>query len=216
MRNRSECAVLLGSVALAATLLSGCEVNTHHHDGTNNDDVKISTPFGGMSVKTNDTAVQANVGVAVYPGAVLEKKLKKKSNGENEEDSNAADINMSFGSFHLGVKAVSYYTPDAAEKVLAFYRKDLARYGVVLYCRDHRPVGSPTVTQDGLTCSDEHHGKVNVDDDDEKTRDGELRAGSKQHQHIVSLSPEGSGTKIGLVMLDLPGHLGIEDDESRQ
>jgi hypothetical protein len=216
MKLQSGYALLLAPGALVAALLCGCEVNTHHHDGTNNDDVKISTPFGAMSVKTNDTATQANVGLSVYPGATLEKKLKKQSDGKTEEDSNAADINMSFGSFHLGVKAVSYFTPDSSDKVLNFYRKDLARYGVVLFCKDHHAVGTPTVTQDGLTCSDDHHNKISVDDDDAKQRDGELRAGSKQHQHIVAVDSEGSGTKIGLVMLDLPAHLGSGDDDSRQ
>jgi hypothetical protein len=41
-----------------------------------------------------------------------------------------------------------------------------------------------------------------------------LKAGSKLHQHIVAIDPDGSGTKIGLVALDLPSHLGIEDDRN--
>ena len=32
----------------------------------------------------------------------------------------------------------------------------------------------------------------------------ELKAGSRQHQHIVAINPEGTGTKLGLVALDLP------------
>jgi predicted RNase H-like nuclease (RuvC/YqgF family) len=46
--------------------------------------------------------------------------------------------------------------------------------------------------------------------------DQQLKAGSKLHQHIVGIDPQGTGTKIGLVALDLPGHLGIEDDDTRQ
>jgi hypothetical protein len=44
----------------------------------------------------------------------------------------------------------------------------------------------------------------------------ELKTGSKQHQHIVAIEPEGSGTKFGLVALDLPGNLSIGDGDTNQ
>jgi hypothetical protein len=199
------------TVAIAAT--AGCRVEDHK-DG-NHEDVKIATPFGGMSVKTNDAAVQAGVGLSVYPGATLVKKLHKDKDGD-EHDDGAADVNLSFGSFHLGVKALSYSTSDAPDKVVAFYRKDMARYGQVIFCQGKHAVGTPTETQDGLTCSEDNK-KVKVQgvsDDDGSY--GELKAGSKLHQHIVSIDQQGSGTKFGLVALDLPGHLGIEDKDSEQ
>ena len=200
--------MLAGSVPLA-----GCRVDSRK-DG-NHDDVKIATPFGGMSVKTNDDSVQASVGLSMYPGATLVKKVKTDFDGKTHEEG-AADINMSFGSFHLGVKALSYRAPDPPDKVIAFYRKDMARYGQVLFCQGHHAVGSPAVTQDGLTCSDDNHKNVHVNDDDDGSY-GELKAGSKLHQHIVTVDQDGAGTKFGLVMLDLPGHLGIGDDsDSRQ
>jgi hypothetical protein len=202
-------AALTAAIAVA----SGCRVD-EHKDG-NHEDVKIATPFGGMSVKTDDAAVQAGVGLSVYPGATLVKKLHRDKDGD-EHDDGAADVNLSFGSFHLGVKALSYSTQDAPEKVLAFYRKDMARYGSVIFCQGKRAVGTPTETRDGLTCSEDNK-KVKVQgvsDDDGSY--GELKAGSKLHQHIVSIDEQGSGTKFGLVALDLPGHLGIEDKDSEQ
>jgi hypothetical protein len=204
-------AVVALTAAVGAT--AGCRVD-EHKDG-NHEDVKIATPFGGMSVKTDNAAVQAGVGLSLYPGATLEKKLHKNKDGDENDDS-AADVNLNFGSFHLGVKALSYTTPDAPAKVLAFYRKDMARYGSVIFCKDKHAVGTPTETQDGLTCSEDNK-KVKVQgvsDDDGSF--GELRAGSKLHQHIVSIDEQGSGTKFGLVALDLPGHLGIEDKDSEQ
>ena len=191
----------IGSLGMALVLLgaAGCRVE-NHKDGSNND-VKIATPFGGMSVKTNDAVAQSNVGLAAYPGATLVQK---------DQDNGAADVNMSFGNFHLSVKALSYRTTDSPEKVIAFYRKDMARYGAVLLCRDHDPVGTPTVTQDGLTCNGKN-------DDVNRTYDGghagELKAGSKLHQHIVAVDRDGTGTKFGLVALELPGRLG--DDEKQ-
>jgi hypothetical protein len=209
-RNRTG---LLGVLVLTALSLTGCRVEDHTAGG--HDEVKIATPFGGMSVKTNDSVVQANVGLAVYPGATLVKKTHNE-NGK-EHDDGAADINMSFGSFHLGVRALSYTTPDAPDKVIAFYRKDMARYGQVIFCKGNHAVGMPSETQDGLTCDDKGNGKSNIHvNGDSNGSDGELKAGSKLHQHIVALDDEGSGTKFGLVALDLPGHLGIEDDDTRE
>ncbi len=199
-------AVLAGGVAVAIGL-AGCRFDEHKQDGREN--VRLATPFGGMSVKTDENAVQNGVGLDVYPGASLEKKEK--------EHDNAADVNLNFGGFHLGVKAVSYTTPDSPDKVLAFYRNKLTKYGTVIYCEHDRPVGTPTRTQDGLTCDNDkdHHG-VNVNISNSDDGKGELKAGSKQHQHIVSVETKGSLTKFGLVALDLPFKVGDGDDDDKQ
>jgi hypothetical protein len=65
-------------------------------------------------------------------------------------------------------------------------------------------------TMEGLTCDNEKGNHVSVDDD--LLGKMELKAGSKQHQHIVAIDRDGNGTKFGLVALDLPGHLTVGDD----
>ena len=194
---------IIPALALTLTLVSGCRIDEHKHG--NNNDVKIDTPFGGMSVKTDESAVSNGFGLTVYPGATLDNKKKGKDDG-------AADINFHFGSFHLGVKAATYRTSDAPDKVMAFYRKDMAKYGAVILCHGNRAVGTPDHTQDGLACNDEKRAKIDIDED--KSND-ELKAGSKQHQHIVAIDPDGSGTKIGLVALDLPNHLDSSDKDDK-
>ena len=201
---------MLKRMAMASTIVGlglavGCHVDTHKSG--NDEDVKIATPFGGMSVKTNESVVEGGVGLSVYPGATLFKKNEGHDNG-------AADVNMTFGSFHLGVKALSYKTTDTPEKVMTFYRKDMARYGVVILCRDNRAVGKPDRTQDGLSC--EHDGDSHVQMNDDDARNDQLKAGSKVHQHIVAIDSDGSGTKIGLIALDLPGKLLSGNGEDRQ
>jgi hypothetical protein len=194
-------AVVMVAGALLAT---GCRVESDDHgDGKN---VKIATPFGGMSVKTDDASVLEAIGLPGYPGAVLVKKDKDKNND------GAADVNFSFGSFQLKVKAASYRTPDSPDKVQAFYRKALGRYGDVILCKNNRPVGTPTQTAEGLTCSDEKGNHISVDDD--VSGKMELKAGSKMHQHIVGIDPDGSGTKFGMVALDLPGHFMSDDSNA--
>jgi hypothetical protein len=196
--------IVLVATAIAATVLtSGCRVESDKKNG--NENVKIATPFGGMTVKTNDDAVVEGLGLAVYPGAELVK--KDKNNG-------AADVNMSFGSFQLRVKAASYRTQDSPEEVKAFYQKALGHYGDVIQCQNDKAVGSLTHTAEGLTCDNEKGNHVYVNDDESGKL--ELKAGSKQHQHIVAIDPEGNGTKFGIVALDLPGHIPFGDKDDKQ
>jgi hypothetical protein len=190
-------------VALSLVMMTGCRIDSHK-DG-DNDNVKIATPFGGMQVKTNDAVVKEGMGLPVYPGA---ERVKKHDN-----DSGSADVNLSFGSFQLRVKAASYRSTDTPDKLAAFYRQALARYGDVIQCSNNKPVGTPTRTSEGLTCDNEKDKNVKVNED--LSGKVELKAGSKQHQHIVSIDPEGSGTKFGLVALDLPVHLSADDGDSQ-
>jgi len=196
----------VAAAGLAVALLAGCRVESDKHGDS--DDVKIATPFGGMQVKTNDAVVVEGIGLPTYPGAQLVKK---------DKDDGSADVNMSFGSFQLRVKAVSYRTGDSPEKVETFYRAGLKRFGDVIACRDNRVVGSPARTQEGLTCDNNNGNHYSVDDKPEKGA-LELKAGSQQHQHIVEIDAEGGGTKIWLVALDLPGNATSQsgDEQNRQ
>jgi hypothetical protein len=178
------------TAAFACVLISGCHVSTNKNG--KNDNVDIGTPFGSMSVKTNDSANTSDIGLAIYPGSVAVK---------DKDDDNSADVNLSFGKFHLGVKAASFQTSDSQDKVLGFYRKDMARYGTVIECRGKATVGKPERTTEGLTCSEENKNHINASDSSDNL---ELRAGSPQHQHIVGVENKNGGTRIGLVMLDLP------------
>ena len=199
---KSLCSLAV-SASLATLLLAGCRITSDKNG--KNDNVDISTPFGSMQVKSNDKADSAGLGLTTYPGAVPVK--------DDKDDSNSADLNMSFGDFHMGLKVISYQTNDSPDKVLAFYRKDMARYGEVIECQDNEPVGTPTRTSQGLTCQDKGdkaeknhiHGNI--------SSDGglELRAGSELRQHIVGVEKKNGGTRIGLVMLSLPSQLHSHD-----
>jgi len=111
--------MLAVTAAFSAILLSGCRIVDHKDKDGKNDNVAISTPFGSMKVKTNDDADVSSIGLAVYPGAVPAK--------DGDKDHDSADVDMSFGDFHLGVKAASFQTSDSTDKVIAFYRSDMAR-----------------------------------------------------------------------------------------
>jgi len=198
-------ALRLAILAAACFFLAGCSIS--HNKNGDGDNVRMSTPFGSMHIKTDKDANIAGIGLTTYPGSVPVKEHDGKK-------SDAADINLNFGDFHLGVKAASFQTSDSPDKVEAFYRKDMARYGEILKCEGKNTVGQPTRTAAGLTCSqneDHHPHGIHIDANDASHL--ELRAGSPEHEHIVGIQPKDGGTKIGLVALDLPGH---HDDSDRE
>jgi hypothetical protein len=190
------------AIAAACLLLAGCNVSSNKNG--HGDNVQMRTPFGDMHIKTSDDANLAGIGLTPYPGATPVK-------DDDGKDKNAADINLNFGDFHLGVKAASFQTPDSPDRVEAFYRKDMARYGDVVKCKDDAPIGQPTRTAEGLTCNDDHNRhEIHVSDDRNEI---ELRAGSPGHFHLVGIKTKSGGTKIGLVALDLPVHHDSSDSE---
>jgi len=128
----------------------------------------------------------------------------KKDSGN--DDNSSADVDMSFGDFKLRVKVASYRTGDSPDKVEAFYRNGLKRFGDVIACRDGAAVGSSARTLEGLTCDNQHGNHISVGDDLGK-HNLELKAGSKLHQHLVTIDPDDGGTKFELIALDLPGNL---------
>jgi hypothetical protein len=201
IRNRIlDATSLLIGLGLAAGL-AGCRV--HVDKGSNGEDknVQVDTPFGGVHVNTDQTTA-ADLGLPVYPGAEPVK---------DDENHKSADVHLGFGEWELRVRAVSYQTSDSEDKVTAFYKKALARYGDVITCQSNIPVGTPTQTSEGLTCEDnDHNASVKIDRKDYGTgKDSlELKAGSKHRQHIVGFEePKDGMTRFAMVALDLPASL---------
>jgi hypothetical protein len=197
---------LFACLALAAGV-AGCKI--HVDKGANGEDkhVQIDTPFGGIHVNTDETTA-ADLGLPVYPGAQL-------TTGDDNHKS--ADVHMGFGEWELRVKVVSYSTADSQDKVTAFYKKALTRYGDVIACEDNKPVGTPTQTSEGLTCEEGKGGQVKVDTGNYHSGAGgfELKAGSKRHQHIVGFENAAPGqAKFALVAVDLPAQAAGESSSS--
>jgi hypothetical protein len=186
--------------------LAGCRVHVDKDANGQDKNVQVDTPFGGVHVNTDQTTA-ADLGLPVYPGAVSVK---------GDDNHKSADVNMGFGEWQLRVKAVSYVTPDSEDKVTAFYKKALGRYGDVITCQGDTPVGKPVRTAEGLTCDDEKKGaQVKIDHEDFGQHSLELKAGSKRHEHIVGFEkPQDGKTKFALVALDLPAMSDNKDDKS--
>lgn len=197
----------LASLALMAGI-SGCRVHVDKNANGEDKNVQVDTPFGGVHVNTDQTSA-ADLGLPLYPGA-------QQIKGDDQHKS--ADVHLGFGEWELRVRAVSYETPDSEEKVTAFYKKAMGRYGDVITCQGKSPVGMPTTTSEGLTCADDGNGKnVKIDHKDYGTDENslELKAGSKRHQHIIGFeNPKEGETRFALVALDLPAGVDNKSDKS--
>lgn len=142
-----------------------------------------------LALHANSNASAAKIGLPAYPGAAFYK---------DADNDSAADLGLTINEFHFSLLAANYVTGDSPEKVLAFYRKPLSRYGEVLECNQGNPVGALKVTRSGLTCG-QAQGNAN------SSSGHEIRAGSPNQFRIVGIDDSHPGaTRFGLVYLELP------------
>jgi hypothetical protein len=170
---------------LVLILLPGCNVNVKKGENSEDKKVDIETPVGGIHVSKN--ADVRDTGLPVYPGARLK---EKEENGEQK----SANVNITGMGYGLRVVAVEFTSADPPQKLISYYQDQLKKYGSVLQCHasklgdsynDKNSHGSSE-----LKCGGDNNGKV-----------VELKVGTQQNQHIVSIQPSdsGRGTDFALV-----------------
>ncbi|PYX09763.1 MAG: hypothetical protein DMG88_04715 [Acidobacteria bacterium] len=184
---------LLAACLLTLLTLPACSVNVKKGENGEDKKVDIETPVGGIHVDTNANA--KDTGLPVYPGARLK---EKKENGEEK----SANVNISSGLFGVKVVALEYVSNDPSTKLVDYYRNQLKKYGDVLECHTSHEGGGNFVAHRG----GEDSKKLKCDDDD----DGkvvELKVGTNQNQHIVSIQPadSGKGSDFALVLVQTRG-----------
>ncbi|MGA2686867.1 MAG: hypothetical protein ABSE85_02230 [Candidatus Korobacteraceae bacterium] len=186
MKNGAMRALLATVVAGVTLLLGACSISVDDKD-KKNEKVDIKTPFADLKVDSSGKA--ADNGIPVYPGA----HLRPADNGDNH----SANISIGAAGFGLKVIAAEYETNDSPDKVKAFYEDKMKSFGTILVCNGH---------SGGSDVHISHH------DDDKKlscsdtSGDGwEIKAGSSDNQHLVSIEPNGSGTRFGTVLIQTRG-----------
>ncbi|HXP16142.1 MAG TPA: hypothetical protein VN868_03495 [Terriglobales bacterium] len=184
----------LALVLACSTLLAlpACNVNVKKNGEGQDQKVDIETPMGGIHV-SKDADIR-DVGLPVYPGA----RRKEKTEGHE----NNANVSLSSGLFGLRVAAIEYSSDVPPEKLIAYYKNELKKYGDVLECHS-KPGIDPDINPDDssresrqLKCEEDSNGKAI-----------ELKAGSRQNQHIVSIQPaeSGKGSDFALVYVQVRG-----------
>ncbi|HEY2459312.1 MAG TPA: hypothetical protein VGI16_00820 [Candidatus Acidoferrum sp.] len=138
----------------------------------------------GIVISAEATAKE--VGLPLYPGA--------KPHKDEGEDSPAAQLGIWGGAFGVKLVELKLESGDAPEKVAAFYRKALSKYGQVLNC------GAPEARREH---KEQSESKILECGDDKPDAGGMLfKAGTKEKQHIVGVKPNGSGSLIELLYLE--------------
>jgi hypothetical protein len=182
------------AVALMALPTLACNVRVKQDAAGEDKKVDIETPVGALHVSQG--AEVRDVGLPVYPGA----RLKEKQEPGHEK---SANVNISSNLFGLKVVAMEYESRDAPEKLIAFYKDKLKKYGKVLECHTSKHGGSGVEMKDNdedakapdeLKCEDNSGGKV-----------VELRVGTRHKQHIVAIDPQATGTDFALVFVQMRG-----------
>ena len=176
-------------IASFAMLLGACSVSVNDKD-KKNEKVDIETPFANLKVDSSEKA--ADNGIPVYPGA----HLRPKENG----DTHSANINIGAAGFGLKVIAAEYETDDSPEKVKSFYEDKMKRFGAILVCKGHNDSGS------GVHMNIHGENKDNKLSCADSSGDGwEIKAGTGDDEHLVSIEPHGSGTRFGTVLVQTHG-----------
>jgi hypothetical protein len=194
---------LAGVAALAAALsLPACNVNVKDAKNGESKKVDIETPVGGIHVGENADA--RDTGLPVYPGAQVKKK-------EGNDNSNAS-VNISSGLFGLKVAAIEFTSDDSPEKIAAFYRDKLKQYGAILECHAD-PHADPSDVH--VNINDKNKKSHELKCDDNKGSALELKVGTEENQHIVSIHPkDGGGTGSDFALVYVQVHAGDKDKDT--
>ena len=190
---RLALATAVAAAALAA--LSGCKIHVNKSERGEEKNVDIQTPLGGIHV--NQEVDARDTGLPVYPGASPK---TKGSHGDNPQ----ANVNISSQLFGVKVVVIEFLSDDPPQKVIAYYRDQLKKYGGILECHTkNRHNDGPNVNVDAGHKGEDN--KLKCDEDTGPTV--ELKVGTRDNQHVVSVSPQdgGKGTDFALVYVAARG-----------
>lgn len=173
---------ILAVVALAA----GCKIS--NHENSENKKVSIEVPGASIHVDKGLSAA-GSTDLPEYPGAV--------AMADPKESRKTVEIASPFG--QLEAVHLAFSTPDASEKVIAFYRQALSGFGTVLECK-----GSDTGITIGYNSKDNRiHGggdPVYCTGSAQGGSEGiTLKVGRQDNAHMVHIHGKGAGTGFTLV-----------------
>jgi len=193
MFSRSVIAKLaLGALFAVLCELPACSINGNDKkDGEAHVDIK--SPIGDLHV--SEQADIRDAGLTLYPGA-------KPAPKEGGDDKKSANVNLSLPGFSLKVVAAEFVSDDSPEKIIAYYNKDLQKYGKPIQCHGawsdvDSKAGKDEVSKP-VSCGNNNGGDA-----------VELKVGTEGNQHIVSVKPNSQGSRFALVYVRM--HTGKDD-----
>ncbi len=173
-------AIAMGLILLAAAMPAAAQ-DKKDSDGNKSDNDSI-----GFIASKNASAKE--VGLPLYPGSRKHK--------DDSDDSAAVQLGAWGGSYGFKLAVIKMESDDSPEKVTAFYRKALSKYGKVLNCSDSGAAAADKdKSSNGLDCDSDHP----------ETGETVLKSGTKEMQHIASIKSNGKGSLYDLVYLEAKG-----------
>jgi len=187
----------LGALFAALCVLPACSINANdkHNSKDGETHVDIKSPVGDLHV--SEQADIRDAGLTLYPGA-------KPAPKDNGEDKKSANVNLSIPGFSLKVVAAEFLSEDAPDKVIAYYDKELQKYGKPIQCHGAWSGGNVETS----------HGKDELSKPVSCGNSGsgdsvELKVGTEGNQHIVAVKHNSQGTRFALVYVRM--HTGKDD-----
>ncbi|MGO9404875.1 MAG: hypothetical protein ACLPVW_15540 [Terriglobales bacterium] len=185
----------LGALLTALCLLPACSIDTNNNSKEGAKHVDIQSPVGDLHV--SEQADIRDAGLTIYPGA-------KPAPKDTTDEEKSANVNLSVLGFSLRVVAAEFISNDAPEKIVAYYDKELQKYGKPIQChgawsgRHVRTEGGKDEMSKPVSCESSSGGDS-----------VELKVGTEGNQHVVAVKPNNPGTRFALVYVRT--HTGKED-----
>jgi len=154
-----------------------------------NQDKHIDVRSSAGDLHVGNDADARDTGLPPYPGARAR---------HNDDNKNTANIAIATAAFGMKLVVVNFDSDDAPGKVIAYYRDKLKKYGKVIECHTSEPGGDVHVNSG----KDDSDGSKELKCDGDNTGNiVELKVGTQDHQHVVSVEPaeKGSGSTFALV-----------------
>jgi hypothetical protein len=170
---------LLLSVSIAVVFI----LPANAQDPDNDKSLDVRSSVGDLHVGKDADASKA--GLPVYPGA----------HPQTKENNDPVNLALSTDSFGMKLIVAKYETDDPAEKVLAFYRDKMKKYGKVLECHS-------TDEKADFHSDDEKGSKALKCEGDNTGPVRELKVGTEDNARIVAIQdPQGKRTTFAVIYL---------------
>ena len=185
----------LGALLAALCILPACSITANDKSKDGEKHVDIKSPIGDLHV--SEQADIRDAGLTLYPGA-------KPAPKDTGDDKKSANVNLSVMGFSVKVVAAEFVSDDAPDKVIAYYDKELQKYGKPIQCRSAWS-GGHVETESGKDSMSKP-----VSCDSKGSGDSvELKVGTEGNQHVVAVKPSIKGSRFALVYIRM--HTGSDD-----
>jgi hypothetical protein len=202
MASASSCGVLTLAFGIALASLAFAAGPQKPQKDSQDKHLDIRSSSGDLHIGNDADA--RKMGLPLYPGARLK---------HDDDNKNAVNLGLLTEAFGIKLVVASYESDDAPAQVVEYYREKLKKYGKVLECHTHEHGGDVHAdvhdNDDKDTDKDQHSKPVKCEGDNSGPVT-ELKVGTEENQHVVSIEPRDGGKRatFALVYLHTRGKQG--------